>query len=326
MDITRYLNSKDVREYLRKIEYKFTAAEAAWIVDRCEALPFEEKVEAWETIIKTMPDCRYVSPWDEDKVIESIHAAIKEYIDLKRLWFDEFTKEGERIYYEFNYKYEYNYPLRDFYIGRYSRFDECISNIKTDIKTGKDIFGYVIRKNEIDKAGCMYCWYSYDGKLLDVELTDFGDKKDEYYRISYLFTNMWPEFPMPFEKGDILRYVSAKGRCDQKLMVMTDLRPESKNGINDFGDEDKIRRLFGYFQNSNGTLYEKPAWTHYIDYELCPEETLKGMRKILISLSNYLKGKIPLECFVNDYHLIQLMEQIDDIRSEQLFSRASMDD
>ena len=32
------------------------------------------------------------------------------------------------------------------------------------------------------------------------------------------------------------------------------------------------------------------------------------------------------QCFVNDYHLIQLKEQIDDIRSEQLFSRASMDD
>ena len=136
---------------------------------------------------------------------------------------------------------------------------------------------------------------------------------------------MWPDFPIPFKKGDILRYVSDRVQPDEKLTVMNELRTRSKDDITIFGKEDKIKHLFGYFQTDIGTLCEKPAWGHYVDFEYCPEELLEGKEKILISLSNYLKGKIPLEVFVNDYHLIMLKDQIEDIRSEQMFSSASLD-
>lgn len=57
MDIFKYLNSKDIAEYLRSIDYKFTSAEAAWIIWHCRSITLAEKYEAWQEIIDTMPDC-----------------------------------------------------------------------------------------------------------------------------------------------------------------------------------------------------------------------------------------------------------------------------
>ena len=32
MDVYKFINSKDIREYLKKINYEFTPVEAAWLI------------------------------------------------------------------------------------------------------------------------------------------------------------------------------------------------------------------------------------------------------------------------------------------------------
>ena len=54
MDIFKYLNSNDVRKYLKSIDYKFSAPDAAWIVERSVGLPLDEKISAWNEIMDTM--------------------------------------------------------------------------------------------------------------------------------------------------------------------------------------------------------------------------------------------------------------------------------
>ena len=74
------------------------------------------------------------------------------------------------------------------------------------------------------------------------------------------------------------------------------------------------------------------SYSGHVDlvFEVCPkvtkypEDKLTGKEKILVSLSHYLKGDLPLECFLNDFHLILLEGQMEAIRSGQMFSRASM--
>ena len=326
MDILKYVNSKDVREHLRSIDYKFSASDAAWIVNRCVDLPLDEKISAWNEIMNTMPDCRLVSPYNGETV-ESFYSLLKAYIDLKKAYLEDFKKCSADEYYEYRYEYEYRHIThRHLYIGPYNSYVKCISDICKDIDTGKGIIGCCVRKSRFATLECTFSMYSLDGKLLDVEGRDLkGYDKDEYYRITYLFINMWPDIPVPFKKGDLLRYASHECQDDERVTVMNELRTCSKDDIDTSGEEDKIKHLFGYYQTNIGSLCEKATWGHHIDFEYCPEEDLKGEQKILVSLSHYLKGDIPLECFVNDYHLIMLKGQMEDIRSKQLFSRASMD-
>ena len=323
MDVFKFVNSKDVREYLKGIDYKFSAPDAAWIVDRCVGLSMKEKIAVWKEIMKNMPDCRYESPYGLTKSIDSFHKALTEYIDLKNDLLEEFQNCGDKEYYEYDYVHEHFNGFIG-YIGSYASYEECSSKIRMNINTGKDIIGYIIRKTGIGTGISVHCRYSYSGDLLDVSGQGHYDSK-EYYRISNLFSNMWPDIPVPFKKGDILRFKTPYGRYDEQLTVMSDLRTMSKDDIDIFGNEDRIKRLIGFFQTDIGTLTEKQSTGHYIDFEYCPEGFLEGKEKILESLSNYLKGKISLECFVNDYHLIILKAQIEDIRAEQMFSRASMD-
>ena len=325
MDIFKYVNSKDVREYLKSIDYKFSASDAAWIVNRCVDLSLDEKISVWNEIMNTMPDCRLVSPYD-DEVVESFYSLLKAHIDLENAYLEDFRICGADEYYEYELVYEDRYhSFFHNYFGPYRSYDECFSKI-SERNTSTDIAGYCMRKKGFGDHKAMFCNYSKDGKLLDVEGRDLkGYDKDEYYRITYLFINMWPDIPVPFKKGDLLRYVSHEGQDDERLTVMNELKTRSKDDIDSSGDEDKVKHLFGYYQTNIGSLCEKATWGHHIDFEYCPEDHLKGNQKILASLSHYLKGDIPLECFVNDYHLIMLKTQMEDIRSEQLFSRASMD-
>ena len=331
MDILKYVNSRDIREYLRSTNYEFSASEAAWIVNRCIDLPLDEKISAWNEIMNTMPDCNLVSwsPYD-DKVVKSFYSLLKAYIDLEKSYWEDFRKCGDGEFYEYCIDYEDRYhTFFPYYFGPYRSYEECFSAISKG-NTRTDIAGYSMRKNMFDSNSdsnkVMFCQYSKDGKLLNVDGHDLkGYDEEEYYRISYLFINMWPDIPVPFKKGDLLRYVSHECQDDEKLTVMNELKTRSKDNIDSFGDEDKDKHLFGYYQTDIGSLCEKATWGHYIDFEYCPEDYLEGRQKMLVSLSHYLKGDIPLECFANDYHLIMLKTQMEDIRSEKLFSRASMD-
>ena len=57
VDVCRFINSKDIRDYLRSINYQFTPIEAAWLIYYCRELTLQEKHAAWQELIDTMPDC-----------------------------------------------------------------------------------------------------------------------------------------------------------------------------------------------------------------------------------------------------------------------------
>jgi len=82
MDIFRFINSKDIRSYLKEINYEFTSVEAAWLVWQCESITLQEKHNAWQEIIDTMPDCAVESNQRfHFEGIESFHSFLKEFIN-----------------------------------------------------------------------------------------------------------------------------------------------------------------------------------------------------------------------------------------------------
>ena len=43
MNILRFVNSKDIREHLRNIDYEFNSLEAAWLIYQCRDATIDEK-------------------------------------------------------------------------------------------------------------------------------------------------------------------------------------------------------------------------------------------------------------------------------------------
>ena len=79
MDIYRFINSHDIREYLESISYVFSPLEAAWLIEKCRTATLKEKHEAWRELLQTMPDVPVEErPWTDAR--PSLHAFLREYI------------------------------------------------------------------------------------------------------------------------------------------------------------------------------------------------------------------------------------------------------
>ena len=57
MDIGRFVDSAAIRAYLKEQNYPFSAQKAAFLAYQCKTASLEERVRAWEEIIRTMPNC-----------------------------------------------------------------------------------------------------------------------------------------------------------------------------------------------------------------------------------------------------------------------------
>ena len=55
MDVLKFLSSRDMREHLKKINYKFSALEAAWLVWHSEFI-WDEKKKAYLEIMEEFED------------------------------------------------------------------------------------------------------------------------------------------------------------------------------------------------------------------------------------------------------------------------------
>lgn len=72
MDVLKFLSSRDMREHLKKINYKFSALEAAWLVWHSEFI-WDEKKKAYLEIMEEFEDMPLAAPvflgrWRENSV------------------------------------------------------------------------------------------------------------------------------------------------------------------------------------------------------------------------------------------------------------------
>lgn len=73
MDFYGFINFRDIRKYLKEINYQFTVPEAAYIVYQSHERSLEKKILAWETIINTTEDCSWASDSSGLAAIKSFH-------------------------------------------------------------------------------------------------------------------------------------------------------------------------------------------------------------------------------------------------------------
>lgn len=137
------------------------------------------------------------------------------------------------------------------------------------------------------------------------------------------FEFMWFSFPTPFKKGDIIagKYTSP-GIC-RGPMVLNYSSPEWYNKKDRKGHDLSDMWMDGYFQDPDtGCIYNGTSNDIYMDFEYYPPDSLTGKQRILIALSNYLKGRIDISLMLKAYHLILLEEAVKDSKPWKFTAKA----
>ena len=293
MDIFRFINSRDIREYLKSQNYPFTSLEAAWLIYQCRCATIKEKHEAWQELIQTMPDCA-VAERPHTARHESLHQFLKEYIrteDEILDWF--FRDEKDAIYNCEFWEYAMWCPGGEYF----DSFQKCLKAY-TDRRLGKMTFK--ITKQILNSDQSTSVVFSADNEPLTFDTSWYPEGGDE---ILYgVLGGLEFDFPTPFTKGDILcesevYEMNPSLRAD--LFVITDLPACSKNESYRDGCRMKV---WGFFLKYDGTLQYEDMY-NYMNLEYFRGE-LSGKKRILKALSNYIKGEIDVGLFANAYHKI----------------------
>ena len=217
MDIYRFFNSKDMADHLREIGYEFNAFEAAYIVDRCDSATLDEKIEAWQTNIDTMPDCPTGWRLCTEKH-ESTHEFLREYIDLQRRMLVMFEQGEGCVYLVEKARYRHwpeNYEVRnrrgnwvEWGHIAFSSLTKCVEHLRSEKEdNGDDFDRYVISRIVVDSGEGNYGRGSgelvIDGSFcpLSVDICGLGESDSG---IAHELSHSFVELPVPFMRGDIV--------------------------------------------------------------------------------------------------------------------------
>ena len=322
MDITGFINSKDIREHHRAIGYEYNALEAAWLVSQCQHATLEEKHEAWRWIIENMPDCGIEERGRRvPGKIESVHAVLAGYMKME----DEFIERFKDASGGYLYFYRSWYRT-DKYCDSYSDMD-CI------FTSYEDCFKYVMENEDPEDISIVEITRRLPGEdsirskggNITVNLAGTIMKAvpdgDEKYEYSDFFDSFWFVFPVPFERGDIV-YRKNEYRPDVHTPIVVDSivfpdgcdKEEFLARRREFGDPSDMC-VWGYAADEEWcTGYNGPyrdSWWNYMDAEYYREE-LKGIARVLGLISNWLKGKLgdDVDLLMAGYHHIMLEEML----------------
>ena len=326
MDIFSFVNSKDIREYLRKIEYQFNSLEAAWLIYMCHHLTYEEKKNAWKQVISTMPDCEIPKQMNH-LAVKGIHAVMERYMTIVDEAVADFIKESAEHRYVYMYSCLYedgedNDRWVENYQTIYVSLDACVSAYKISVKTGvknedesgeDGVIKYRIRRQDLNNPGLVSeMEYNGKGQFLNIVKYHAENEMDNDI-LNYFFEALWLNFPTPFAKGDIVWIPSKKNKLgwDSGAFVLDNMDTWNPvEGLEKWGDYSDMCGA-GYFVNPNGTVYYESV-CNYMELEYYPGP-YKLNEKILRPLSYYIQEKIEVDLLLCAYRKALLEVAADDI-------------
>lgn len=300
MDIIKFLNSRDIAEHLRKINYEFSPLEAMTVIYMARNVPLKEKHEAYAELIKTYPDY-FVETGSNNLKSQPLSSFLGNLIDMENKLIEECMREEDSaIYYATRfYKESNSWGTPDFPYSRiFSTYNECFSKNNNEVE---DFSKFSITKKYIASYKHIELTLLRDGTVLNV----YADN-DEYKKF---FSLVDIKIPTPFTRGDILIDTQewASDNCVKRAFVLDGLYSDKLYGYDEDG---KISRMWytGYFQSDYDLLFFEDDW-NYLNLEFYRGE-LTGKKGILKAMSNYLKGNINGELFMKAYHVLALRDAI----------------
>ena len=323
MDIYRFVDSRDIREHLKQLDYQFTTPETAFLVWYCHTATLDEKIAAWQEIIDTMPNCS-MGPRRLGLDIPDFHEFLRRYINLQMRYLKQFRDATGGVY-----SWRALFGCREENVSStvYASYCRCLDAAKDWAADDDGCTGFIISKNLIDtdqkRSWADSVRFNRKSQIVDVHCFDAYEEDSD---LSIMFTCMWFAFPTPFHVGDIVCNVDepndpfvlstmktwgAKQASDEfpqktaKEAAAYDrlLAEHEKDG--DISD----MMCYGYSmwdQRENGGLFVAYVdGVDYLDIELA-RDPLKGTYQPLKAISYYLKqcraGKpILIDTLLNSY-------------------------
>jgi hypothetical protein len=312
MNIYDFVDSRDIAEYWQKIDYKCTPLECAYLIHKSLTATLESKWSAWQEIIDTMPDS--IIPERRWLKEQSLHHLIKREMAFQKLIVDEFNDETNSVYTFCMYSDGEYSDCRRVYKTKAS----CFEGIKEYLED-ETITKIRVRKQVIDCPDkFVFVYFNRDLRPIEVYGVDFNkvDNPPENKDDDIGFEGLWLSFPTPFKRGDIVVDKDFGNIAVLDCMATWTSEEMKANGMTGddkyFAGEDRVLALHkkdgdetdmcsgGYFYDSEYG-FDHDHIDNYLNIEYVRDE-LKGTDRVLIALSNYIKGKIDIEllCYAVD--------------------------
>lgn len=325
MDIIKFINSKDIANHLKKINYQFSPLEAMYLIHTSRKISLDEKHEAYKELIKLSPDC-VVDERRSDLKTQPMSAFLQELMIRQNLLIADCKQGGEYAFYYSSY-----YSKGDkAWIDNYNPFSEVYPTYDKAFKAVLDEDAVKVRvtKKYIENNRNIELTLFPDGRVIDVDCYQ-SDPYIDYFRW------MWIDIPTPFKRGDIVTNILEQrwDKYEEQVIVLDHLdnwgsKQLSENGFCDgknagefdFKAWDRVRQYHreggdtsdmcytGYVCGDSLTLYWDTAW-NYLDLEYYRGK-FDGKKDVVTTMSNHLKGKIDGELLAKAYHIFALRDKL----------------
>ena len=338
MDVYKYIRSKDVREYNEKIGHKFNILESCFLVWRNPDLTLNEKHRAFEQICLSMPDMEIKERHNVDYA-PSLYELIAKFIATDKFFINEFYCEEDKAIYSYRFYCEGDSCWCENFETPYSSFEKMKNALKADFNLPITQIEY--KKKYLDNEYKeIVLSVQKDGKtIMDIRKQGFDDnfiKKHYLYDKDDFFEGLFIDIPTPFRVGDIVCFKKSPfGFCmynDQQPFVLTHMANWDYKTSVERGDkyvkENKDRLLeyhknygdvtdmtaHGYFLTTDcGDRYTGGFYSEcmhdYVDLEYYRGDFVGGERVLLV-ISDFLKGEIRLDTVVNTCKIIKMQEDV----------------
>lgn len=344
LDIYEYINSVDMEQYLRNMNYLFTAPEAAFIVYQSEKFTLNEKMKAWQAIIDTIPDCS-VEERTQCMRIDSFHLFLRKYMALKTRDVERFCSGYGSIYsYEWheiptdktaNRGFPFDDGWHEEFDHLFSEYHSCAAYCAKNVLNEEDIDKVKIFKRAVNSQERFQRESITFDKNMDIIDLDIHYDNDDDLELDSVFDGMCFDFPTPFKRGDILvncrRYKNEK----YKPFVLSYITTwNSKEMMNKGFKEHECPYLNGwiYFDKINERILQRGDYSdmHAIGTEIDDEignlytdnllvlpidltyyqETLTGSERQLQVYAAFEKNEIDAEVLTNCCCAIRMEEYV----------------
>ena len=326
MNYYQFINSKDIREYLKKVNYEFSSIETAWLIFQCQHITLQEKFQCWERLTEEMPDCEI--PKRPNCIYrESLHEFLKKYISILKQQYERFCQSEDNAVYQYEFYCKGDAGWCEEFDSIYRSEQECWKAIEEEMDL--EIERILIRKRYFGtEPRYVIVEYNKKHEVMDIQSYILSDEESAYIYDS--FDGMWFDFSVPFEKGDIVIEKTLpypKERIPEKCaFVLTGVTPwnydDVKRYVKKNGDNSDMN-AWGYFQDEDGRIYNE-VMHNYMNLEKY-EGPITGKTRLLKALSEYVKGNIELTLLLSTYRKIIIEEFLYDPMIEGWFTEEQLE-
>lgn len=271
LNILDYIDSKDIREYNRNT--KFTPFEKAYLIYNCKR-PLEEKISALKELLNTYTEEDFGEINKENRFIfdcgNNMKRSRKSAVENTVNWYQSLLNK--------------RYTSKDVVFSIRTTFiDDCSSNIENYYTSYECNFYMDIIMIKLD---CEYSQNDSENDWVTYSINDefkisniYADKDNNYNDDMH---DLCAIVPVPFKKGDILRFKAA-GKINYGVLAC-DLSNEK------YTIEEIAVDIFDKDENGNW----KYGYDHVsiFDIEICGKEGLPNGYEILKDYSDLQLGKI----------------------------------